>query len=92
MAYGILVRNAAGEIVLDSNERIARLLEVFDTGTTAGSRTYDAGGGQIAFTVSAPVSVFYDGPAIYLNGNTISWDFSINPSTGYSVKVLVWAF
>lgn len=92
MPYVCRARDAAGRIIFDANERLACLMDVFDTGKSAGARSYDPRGRQITFTVCAPLSNFYDGPAIYQNGNTISWDFNSNPTTGYSVKLLVWAF
>lgn len=92
MAWVCRARDAAGRIIFDTNEPLARRLDVFDTGTAAGSRSYNPEGGQISFAVCAPLSVSYNGPAIYLDGNTIRWDFGDSPSTGYSVKILVWGF
>ncbi|CAB3859502.1 hypothetical protein LMG26788_02187 [Achromobacter pulmonis] len=92
MSYGIVVRDAVGRVILDTNQRMARLLDTIETGRSAGARSYAVGGGQLGLAVCAPLNVFYNGPAIYLSGNTISWDFSTNPTTGYSVKILVWVY
>lgn len=92
MSYGIVVRDASGRVILDSNQRMARMVDTIDTGRSADSRSYSVEGGQLSFAVCAPLDVFYNGPAIYLSGSTISWDFSTNPTTGYSVKILVWVW
>lgn len=91
MAYGIVIRNAAGQIVLDNNERIARQVGHFVTGTNDGALAFDAGGGQLAYILLSNFQTTYVGPSITVSGNVISWSFGGNP-VRFSVELLVLSF
>lgn len=92
MAYGIRIRDAAGNIVLDtsdSTKRIARLLGVISTGTSSGSQAFDAGGGQLCFTVVSSFVGYSQGPDVQLSGNTIIWTAG---GLTQPASIFVWAF
>jgi hypothetical protein len=80
MANGLIVRNAANQIILNATDRLTQILgSVAITGGTGGSVTVPATGVDNAiFYVFSPTgttnaySVF---PQLTISGNTITWTF-----------------
>lgn len=79
MAYGIRIRDASGNVVLDNNERIARCLAVLSVGVGSGSQAFnaaDVGGGTLCAICQAGFNSFYQENVVTVSGNTVSWTMS----------------
>lgn len=81
MAYGLVVRDAAGNVILDTSTRLTRILGTFNTGTSNGSIT----DGNLA--QGTPFWFISDGYGsgdgftadISVSGTTISWTITGTP-------------
>ena len=81
MTAGFQAFNAQGEVLVDVNTRIARVIDRVSSGAVAGSRVVDAfsqGRPWYMVTLEAGINVT-DGPQCRISGNTLSWSASINP-------------
>ncbi|UUZ75543.1 hypothetical protein LP414_27895 [Polaromonas sp. P1(28)-13] len=60
--------------MLDTNQRLRRVIGRINTGTSAGSYTYTGGYSGVFF--AAVLSSSAGIPAVTVSGSTISWDFT----------------
>lgn len=89
MVWTCRARDAAGNVIFDGANRLARLLGVIQTGSASGAQAFDPGGGQLCFTVVSYFVGYSQGPVVQLSGNTITWTAGAltDPASIY-----VWAF
>lgn len=75
---GLIVKNTAGQVMLDMTSRISRTVGSFDTGTADGSVSVNFPDGVRWFIRVPNASTGLKGkpPAISLSGNTFSWAFA----------------
>ena len=88
MGYGLRLRDANGNITLDTADRITREISVFSTGTSAGSVYVDTPG-DVWFAIVDLPSLSNGAqaapPVVELNGKTLSWSW---PTTTYGVRAV----
>jgi len=96
--YGLRVRDASGNVLVDISTRILRLVGTVQTGTTNGSITVpDDASGTVFFMLtgqdrSVTNSGYAEIPKVTLSGRTISWTFSgsTTPSSGRISSLIVY--
>lgn len=89
MAYGIRIRDAAGNITLDTTHRAGRIIGSLHSGTAAGSITVPGFAQGEGFGIAVPflgAGVFC--PIVTVSGTTLSWDWDAN-SFGYRSNSLI---
>ncbi len=76
MAFGLQVLDPAGNVIVDSNTDIGRILGSFSTGTSNGSFSPALSGVIYSelFTIVVPKGDIY-APQFTVTSTTISWDF-----------------
>lgn len=87
MAYGLRVRDSAGNIKVDITDRLTRVVGSQSTGTSAGSLIV-SGQGDVWYTILDAVPTNGSGnmpPQVSLSGNVISWSW---PTTSYGVRAV----
>ena len=94
MSHGIEVRDAAGNIIFDSTWRLGRILGSVQSGTAAGSVNVTAnyGNGSLfafAVDISTPAQVSSGCPAVYVSGNTVSWNWPAKDGLGFRKNSLI---
>lgn len=80
MAFGLIIRDSAGNVMLDLSKRLGRIIGFVDTGAgTSGSVTgitqFNDG---VPFFFTVPLSAedkFYS-PTVTISGTTLSWVFT----------------
>jgi hypothetical protein len=88
MAYGLRIRDEAGNVVLDMTDRVFRIRGYVVTGTANGAVNIAVSPGNALFVVSQVPNVnasapgqanwFQYGPTFTISGGTVSWAFSGN--------------
>lgn len=81
MTVGFQAFNAQGEVLVDVNTRLARVVGRIGSGAIAGSLIVDAfaqGRPWYMVTLEAGINVS-DGPQCHISGNTLTWSASVNP-------------
>ncbi|WP_448652703.1 hypothetical protein ACSHWC_04550 [Pseudomonas fluorescens] len=81
MTAGFQAFNAQGEVLVDVNTRLARVIGRISSGAQAGSLVVDAfaqGRPWYMVTLEAGINVT-DGPQCSITGNTLAWSASVNP-------------
>ncbi|MBI6631861.1 hypothetical protein YA0871_04250 [Pseudomonas paralactis] len=81
MAAGFQAFNAQGEVLVDVNTRLARVIGRISSGTGSGSLMVDAfaqGRPWYMVTLEAGINVT-DGPQCRISQNTLMWSASVNP-------------
>lgn len=80
MAYGLIIRNEdTGAVILSTDDSITRVLGIFNTGTSNGSRSYPAlalgrGFANVLQDFSYPT---FQPPTVTVSGTTVSWSFNV---------------
>ena len=103
MPSGLQIFNADGSLHVDITDKLPKFAQSFVTGTTPGSVTIasQAGNAKMFFSCVPDGSGFYPngvspayGPNIYMEGNTLRWDWDGVPDTLYkcSSRVIVGFF
>lgn len=82
MAYGLRIRNAAGQIVLDTTDDTVRL---------GGAVYVSAGSGTASFTPSAGKSVFFKAIMSNDGDSSYTWEYS-NGTISYYVNYACYIF
>ena len=88
MAAGIRIWNELGQLVFDSDDRVAGGIVEFSTGQVSGSYTATPDTGQsVEFVYLMPGTWIPAGtasrwPGFSRNGNTLSWSFNTNVAQG----------
>lgn len=81
MPEGLQTWDASGRMMLDTTTKLARVLEVFDSGTANGSRIIARlnTGEPFIFveenSADLPHLAFYSMPNVTYSGSTVSWSF-----------------
>lgn len=97
MAAGIRIWNELGQLVFDSDDRVAGGIVEFSTGQVSGSYTATPDTGQtVEFVYQLPGVWVPSGqagrwPGITRNGNTLSWSFNTNVAQADRVPVSIMA-
>lgn len=93
MVYGLRIRDASGNIVVDYTDRLTRVVGTFATGTSDGETYYDPQGGGLWIVALHSFLDVYNGnaPVVTISGGTISWKFDplVQPSARESITFLV---
>lgn len=97
MPQGLQLRNASGQLILDTNDVTSTTVAQFNTGTSDGSYTVpgltDIPGTIVLHRSSRNGGLFYAYPTLTRSGNTFSWTFPApnppNPQYREALRVLV---
>jgi len=87
--YGIRVRDAAGNITLDTSYRAGRIIGMLQSGTNPGSINVPGFSQGEGFAIAVPFQgsgVFC--PTVTVSGTTLSWDWNGN-GIGYRSDSLI---
>lgn len=83
MVQGLQVYDGNGQIVVDVTDNLTSVIDIFNTGTSNGSKQLPSGGYRFWYGVvdESAYDVFdyknqWDFPKLKLSGNTLSWTFS----------------
>ncbi len=78
MAYGLVIKDAAGNVMLDLSRRLGRIIGSLDTGiSTSGSVVVPEFATNEPFWFTLPkgsIGNWYD-PGVLISGTTLSWAF-----------------
>lgn len=89
MAFGLVVKDAAGSVQIQYTSTLPRILGEFDTGTADGAVAVPslAGGEPFFFILGGGgVASYMNLPEIAVSGTTISWSF-VSPVQRLSARV-----
>lgn len=91
MTVGIRIRDKNGNIVLDFNDRITRVLGSLTTTTVNGSVSIPAlAGGTPWYYINAPqqFNQTFQVPDVTIDNNGISWSYRLNNKTNVGVSLI----
>lgn len=83
MAFGLKIWDELGNVVLDTNVRVGRIIGQVTSGTSAGSISVpDFAQGTPWFIVQPITSAGFTAevPNVTISGNTLSWTFPLAPN------------